>query len=618
MKTNRFILAALFISAAFSCQKEGFDKLENNRQTESATINTGNATKTSLNGNEVHWSSDDVIAVFDDAGYKNGFNVTQTQGNYALFSGSVTTGTKQIYAVYPASLATSINGSSINVTIPSDQTSKKNSFEEEHNISVAKAAKTPGVESIGNVTFANVCSYLKFEVPSYIGDVQKVTFTADVPLAGEATINYSLETPVLSVASNGSKSVTMTGNYPTGSEFLFVLAPTTISEFTVTVVTNQLTWTYSKKAQVQFTTGKYKTLGVLPLESITASAEAKHEYSSSTLTGTSVVVNLSTPASVQTYDKLQSVSLEIKNSNKVVVRSISDAQVADTKSVTFEPTEAWPYLPSGDYTVSGTYTLESGAVKSIQTTLTVGKPDFSVTTPSPYTSYTKYLAGMTSEANSCSPMVIYNLNTSSVSISSDILDNKNYSSIKGGFSYKVGENTVTTSTATTTSYGAHNVTALYTFDNVTKSSSEVSCQITGLPYTLNATSNDTVSSWAESGNVNWNENGGVRLGYYQLGGEAYIQKTFSAPANINVVVNSNGIVNGTGSWIKVDNTVSVSVSGSAIFSQTQKGNNEANYSFSNKSAVLSASNATVKCNSSYNLESAKVVVKSLVIKYGNK
>jgi hypothetical protein len=215
-------------------------------------------------------------------------------------------------------------------------------------------------------------------------------------------------------------------------------------------------------------------------------------------------------------------------------------------------------------------------------------------------------------------MDIYNLNSSSVSISSDILDNKNYSSINGGFSYKVGENTVTTSTATTTSYGTHNVTALYTFDNVTKSSSEVSCQITGLPYTLNPASKDTISPWEEEGNVNWNTDGGIRLGKNQWGGEAYIQKTFSAPANINVVVNSNGIVNGTGSWIKVENTVSVSVSGSAIFSQTQNGNSEANYSFSNKSAVLSASNATVKCNSSYNLEKANVVVKSLVIKYGNK
>ena len=54
MKTNRFILAALFISAAFSCQKESFVGSENTRETEAATIVAGemNATIecTPLNG----------------------------------------------------------------------------------------------------------------------------------------------------------------------------------------------------------------------------------------------------------------------------------------------------------------------------------------------------------------------------------------------------------------------------------------------------------------------------------------------------------------------------------------------------------------------------------------
>ena len=137
MKTNRFIIAALFVSAAVSCQKEGFGGSENTRETEIATIVAGEKTRTSLSGNEVHWTSDDVIAVYDNSGYQNKFYVQEASASFATFSGEVTSGTTQIYAVYPFELAGTVSGSTVNVTIPVDQTSKVGSFAEEHNISVS-------------------------------------------------------------------------------------------------------------------------------------------------------------------------------------------------------------------------------------------------------------------------------------------------------------------------------------------------------------------------------------------------------------------------------------------------------------------------------------------------
>ena len=65
MTTRRFIFAAIAIAAAVSCQKEGFTQKENFDNTESAVLTTGINTKTSLNGKEIHWTNDDVIAVFD-------------------------------------------------------------------------------------------------------------------------------------------------------------------------------------------------------------------------------------------------------------------------------------------------------------------------------------------------------------------------------------------------------------------------------------------------------------------------------------------------------------------------------------------------------------------------
>ena len=137
--------------------------------------------------------------------------------------------------------------------------------------------------------------------------------------------------------------------------------------------------------------------------------------------------------------------------------------------------------------------------------------------------------------------------------------------------------------------------------------------ITGIPYTLNTSSND--GTWSEEGYVNWNSDGGVRLGKNQWGGAAYIQRSFHIPANVTVKVTANGIHNGTGSLWKEDNTVTLSVGSTTVINQTQSGNSEKAFSCSSASASMSSSNNTVKLNSNYNLSGAKVVLKALTIQY---
>ena len=162
--------------------------------------------------------------------------------------------------------------------------------------------------------------------------------------------------------------------------------------------------------------------------------------------------------------------------------------------------------------------------------------------------------------------------------------------------------------------GQYNCYAKVTLGNgYVATSAAYTTHVTGLPYTLNVTAND--GTWTESGNVSWNENGGVRLGYYQWSDAASISRTFHIPAALTVKVTANGIVNGTGSWLKVENTATVTVGSTTVVSKTQKGNSEASWSCSSASASMSSSSNNVKCNSSYNLESAKVVVKALTIQY---
>ena len=244
-----------------------------------------------------------------------------------------------------------------------------------------------------------------------------------------------------------------------------------------------------------------------------------------------------------------------------------------------------------------------------------------VTLAVPKTSYSYYAAGNSSMANSCANNVIYfdgastysNLQNAMVAEAGFIVDGEEYAATidTATKSFSMGNVTVS-------SWGAKSVEAFVkTKDGRTIKSAAETVYITGLPYTLNVTAND--GNWKEEGYVNWNQSSAVRLGKNQWGGDAYIENSnFKLPENVNVVVNSKGNVNGTGSWIKVENTVSISVSGSDIFSKTQKGNSTVDYTCENKACVMMASNAAVKINSSYNLEQAQVSIKSLTVTYGNK
>ena len=243
-----------------------------------------------------------------------------------------------------------------------------------------------------------------------------------------------------------------------------------------------------------------------------------------------------------------------------------------------------------------------------------------VTLVAPKTSYSYYLAGDKTTANNCANNVIYfdgassyaNLQNAMVAEAGFIVDGKEYVATidTATKSFSMGNVTVS-------SWGAKSVEAyVKTKDGRTIKSAAETVYITGLPYTLNIAAND--GTWDEEGYVNWNTSSAVRLGKNQWGGEAYIEKSdFKLPANVNVNVASTGIVNGTGSIIKVENTVSILVSGSSIFSKTQNGKSETSY-LCNATATMSASNPSLKVNSSYNLESAKVDIKSLKITYGNK
>lgn len=242
------------------------------------------------------------------------------------------------------------------------------------------------------------------------------------------------------------------------------------------------------------------------------------------------------------------------------------------------------------------------------------------------TSYSYYLLNQPASANTCANNVIYftgdcattyagiqNVYVTEVGFK---VDGTTYSSANGSVTWNKSAKSFSMNNMTVSEKRGYAVEAyIVTKEHGTITSSNT-LYITGLPYTLNVSAND--GTWAEEGNVNWNTSSGIRLGYYQLSGEAYIQKSdFVLPANVNIQLVGSGKVNGTGSWIKVDNTASYIVSGNTLFSKTAKGNAPQSYNI-NATGTMSASDPSVKINSSYNLEKAYVLTYSLNINYSNK
>lgn len=500
MKTIRLIIAAAVCAAAISCQKDDITESQAKADKEQAVISTEVMTKTSLNGSEILWTSDDVIAVFDNTGAKNEFTLTQTDGSSADFAGNVTAGTTQIYAVYPYELAKSADGSVLNVTLPADQTPKAGSFAEEHNISVAKAEKTPGVAQVSGVSFKNACALLKFTVPAYLTDVQKVTVSSNTIIAGDMTIDYSGEAPICTVSENGSKSISMTGTYEAGSTFWFVLAPVTLDGIKVNVETAQGAWEMSTDTQFEMTAGNYRNLGILKLEEVLVQgATAAHTYADGILTGTEVKVNLGIPQNTAAY--ITALNLEVKNAAGTVVRTLSKDSAAAIETISADA--QWPYLPKGEYTVSGTYTLSGVTEKAIEEIAfsVTESPVFEMKSVTAYTSYNKYIAGDTAGANSLDGSTIYGVGAD-ITVSDAILYNSNYNALTvtdNGAAVQAGD-------LAGRSCGSHTIKASCTLDGVTVEGS-IQVEVTGIPYSYNFYKSSLeatdAAGWTRNGNTGY-------------------------------------------------------------------------------------------------------------------
>ena len=667
MKNIKLIIAALASFAALSCEKVDTSSTTPVSDSEDGlvtlTISTGESTKTHIsnvtdaNGvTEIHWDEGDRLKVFSNYVITDAFGDEadefeysmpqnyKPEGKRAKFYGKIRYNTTRIWAVYPYEAATGATyKGNLSVAIPVTQTPNPGSFQNKCNISVAAAniTKNSSLNATGSydlteealVTFNNVCSLLKFNVPSGINNIKSVTILTDRDIAGEMSIDYSGAIPAFGGIANGSKSISMTAaeTFADGRDYYFVLAPVAISELSIFVNTTdnkQYAATRTFSTPLQLNAGEYKSLGNLNLTNMPSfGVDFDIQDDNGYLNGTDVIFSFPS-------DNISNLYLTVTKKGGSVVRTIKvDGPVKLNEhnqyisSYANETVSTWPYLPKGNYTVSGSYTTEAGDVSVSNVALVINTdPNFTVGSFEAYTSYTKYTSETSTavaDANACDGASIY-VNASNVSISDKILKNSNYKDmiqvqfVAPAQGYVVANLTNgLTATLTNQQYGEYKSPS-YIFDVKAVTFSELSCHVTGIPYALNPGANDTVAPWYTMGTADllkWDN--GLKIG--ELGGAMSVEKKFWVPNDFNVYISTKGVVTGRINPAS-DVTGCIQVSGSEVVGVTVSPKwgfkpNQVSFEKSNQEETLIKSTPTITCSLTDATYPASLHVNLLIVNY---
>ena len=165
---------------------------------------------------------------------------------------------------------------------------------------------------------------------------------------------------------------------------------------------------------------------------------------------------------------------------------------------------------------------------------------------------------------------------------------------------------------TTLGYGSYSSSIKVVLKNgYTLTSPTYATYVTGIPYTLNTSSND--GTWTEDPNVSWNTDGGVRLGY-MTGGVASIEKKFYLPADTAIAIENSGSVRGSAGVTKSTYDLYVSDFGTSVYSTNTKSGSWQSFS-TNVTATMTSAEPRVKMRNDKSTNTCSSVVKVFKITY---
>lgn len=625
MDRNRFLSIFMTVAAILfaACSDEAIVGSVNDELVHMTIEANTVSTRTALaeDGTTVQWSVEDEIAVYDFQTSKHNFVSQVASDGHTTFSGKITAKSPRFTAVYPYSLAAEncTSDATISVSIPSTQYATLGGFPTDGevcaNISVAKGERNLD-GSPASITFHNVCQMLRFTIPPYAeGQISRIQFTAPTAIAGKLSIDYSGDKPVTSIASTGSKVITVlpprrTSTFTAGTYYILT-APVSLAGFSMTSACGSKTYSLASVSTFGGQAGRVYNLGCIDLVNTPLITDCHHIYDDKNeLVGTTLTV-AGAPIVGQPW------SMEIKNGSKVV-RSLSitgDSQTSD------ETDSSWPYIPAGNYTVEYTYITSNGKriTTALPTSLTVPAPTLTLSVDA-YTAHSKYEEGNISGANECDRLTVYSP-TAHLSVVSSLINNSNYS-----LSYQRTINgQSTTSTDKTNSPSWANYTNIPVSESLhtlsvtanfagTQVSGTKQVRITGLP--ANFTPPTEATGWTnDKGTVNFN-NDHVRLGNYSLSQPHRIKNAswFNIPSGTRIALDYDIVLHRAA----VNTTANVKMGDQQIVECTDSKYNNDVHNTGITQATLSANVSSVTCEGSYGSGATCTKVYKLYFKYGTK
>ena len=344
---------------------------------------------------------------------------------------------------------------------------------------------------------------------------------------------------------------------------------------------------------------------------ITISEKAHHTTNaSSELDGTDFTASINIP---EKFKSITTVALTLYSSDKAIrSTSLSSGATKWTSDGSEHP--KWPYLPKGDYSITGTVTQNGTSRDLGAQTITVNEPEFSIVSePIIYTSYTVYNSSVSIDGKAAGATGANTLDGSSiyikkgrVSIADAILSNANYSGIIN-YSYSNGEETLNEGQNSVMKWAEHTVSSSFRFDGVTRTFTPVSCHVTGLPYTANPPTNKGKHPWSGSGSYSF-DNDKVRFG--GGGGKGSCSLSFYVPVNISILLSAK--IDTDCGTVKTQSYVNVS--GNDIITCDGRSYKVTEIETSKESTITS-SNPTVSTGTTYGLGSTKGRTYYIDIKY---
>ena len=220
-KIYSFVLAAVAILSAASCQKELVNAPEVENGEKFTVVATAAETKTVLEGNVAYWMPGDKITIFDATGAPVVFttNITEKAAK-AEFTAESFNAPDSLVAVYnPTRAAALTDGKIYPLRAGGDQKPVAGSFDPNAAIAVG-GSKAAGSNEL---VFNNIHALVKFTVGDVVPSSVKLVNNGGGIIVG--LLYWNVEAAAIEHSGAGESSVTVSGTYEKGQTYYIAVTP---------------------------------------------------------------------------------------------------------------------------------------------------------------------------------------------------------------------------------------------------------------------------------------------------------------------------------------------------------------------------------------------------------